>query len=62
MVLNFLKDEINECDGASEDSGVHVDLRNCNYYVLGRKWTEVIEEFLKKWLWILLYRCRRTLD
>jgi len=48
LVLNFLKDEIVECHGASEDGGVDVDLRNCNYYVLGRKWTEVIEELLKE--------------
>lgn len=48
LVLNFLKDEIIECDDASEDGGVHVELRNCNYYVNGRKWKVELEKLLKE--------------
>lgn len=45
LVLNFLKDEIIECNDASEES-VTVDLRNCNYYVNGRPWEKTLENVL----------------
>ncbi|MEC1725882.1 hypothetical protein P9E34_14280 [Schinkia azotoformans] len=46
LVLDFLKDEILECDSCSEEYGITINLKDVNFVVSGVEWDTAIQEYL----------------
>jgi hypothetical protein len=48
LVLDFLKDEILECDSCSEEYGITLNLKDVNFEIDGVEWETAIQDYLSE--------------